>query len=107
VQEEGRGRLVGVGRLVADPAHETVEYAILISDAWQNRELGNLLTDVCLEIAQRWGLQRIVAQTTTDNPRMIAVFEKRGFTVTYDPEGDAVDVEKSLVVTTPSSNSPG
>lgn len=96
VQEEGRRRLVGVGRLVADPAQETVEYAVLISDAWQNRDLGNLLTDVCLEIAQRWGLARIVAQTTTDNPRMIAVFEKRGFKVSYDPDGEAVDVEKAL-----------
>ena len=38
--EGGQRRLVGVGRLVADPDHETVEYAVLVSDAWQNRGLG-------------------------------------------------------------------
>jgi len=95
-RHEGRRRLIGVGRLVADPDHVTGEYAVLIADAWQNRDLGNLLTDVCLEVAGRWGLAKVVAQTTTDNPRMIAMFQKRGFTVTFDPGGEAVDVEKSL-----------
>ncbi len=96
VQEEGRRQLVGVGRLVADPDHEVVEFAILIRDSWQNRDLGNLITDECLDIVRRWGLKKVVVQTTTDNPRMIAVFRKRGFTVSFDPDGDAVDVELTL-----------
>ena len=48
-------KLVGVGRLVADPDHETAEYAVLVTDAWQNRGLGGVLTDYCLEIAARLG----------------------------------------------------
>jgi acetyltransferase len=95
--EEGR-RLVGVGRLVADPDHETVEYAVLVSDAWQNRGLGSLLTDTCLEIAQHWGLRRIVAETTTDNDRMITVFRKRGFAVEIDPDGRLVTVSRALAI---------
>jgi acetyltransferase len=53
VVEEGKRRIIGVGRLIADPDYENVEYAILVADAWQNRELGNTLTDYCLEVARK------------------------------------------------------
>ena len=91
--EGGARRLVGVGRLVADPDHEAVEYAVLVEDAWQSRGLGGTLTDVCLEIARQWRPRRIVAETTTDNGRMIAVFRRRGFTVEIDPDGRVVHCE--------------
>ncbi len=98
VAEIGTGeqrKLIGVGRLVADPGHENGEYAVLVVDAWQRKELGGLLTDYCIEIARGWNLKRIVAQTTTDNHPMIAVFERRGFDVTRG-EDSAVEVSKAL-----------
>jgi acetyltransferase len=82
----GRARL-GVGRLIADPDLETVEYAVLVADAYQNRGLGGLLTDTCLEIAAGWGVKRMVAQTTSDNVRMLALFRERGFEVMPGEEG--------------------
>ena len=94
--EEGQKKLIGVGRLVADPDHETVEYAILIVDAWQQKELGNIITDFCLEIAEKWKLKKLVAQTTTDNKRMISVFQKRGFEVRINNQDSTVDVRKVL-----------
>lgn len=96
VVEEGRRKLVGVGRLIADPDHETVEYAILIIDAWQNRDLGNSITDYCLDIAAQWNFRNIIAQTTTDNQRMINVFRKRGFEVAINTQDSTVDVKKVL-----------
>jgi acetyltransferase len=98
VAELGDGdarQLIGVGRLIADPDHQEVEYAVLIADAWQNKELGSILTDYCLEVARGWRLRRIVAQTTAENRPMIAVFEKRGFTVTIGSDS-TVDVVKEL-----------
>ncbi len=86
-REGGEPRLVGVGRLVAEPEHEAAEYAVLVSDAWQNRGLGGVLTDACEEIARGWGLKRMEAQTTADNARMLALFKKRGYTVEPDEEG--------------------
>ncbi len=94
--DHGSRKLLGVGRLVADPDHENVEYAVLIVDEWQNRGLGGILTDFCFEIAKKWGLKRIVAQTTTDNPRMIEVFRKRGFSIAIDPSSSLVEVERAL-----------
>lgn len=96
IEEKGEKRLTGVGRLVADPDLETVEYAVLVSDRWQNRGLGGMLTDVCLEIAREWGMKKVYAQTTTDNPRMVHLFENREFKVDHSPGGAVVDVEKEL-----------
>jgi acetyltransferase len=94
--ENGEKKLLGVGRLVADPDHETVEYAVLVSDKWQDKGLGSIITDYCFDIAKHWGLKRIVAQTTNDNKRMISVFEKRGFQIEVDPSSSLVEVEKDL-----------
>jgi len=96
IVQEGKRKLIGVGRLIADPDHETVEYAILIPDAWQQKDLGNILTDYCLEIAGTWNLKKFVAQTTTDNKRMISVFQKRGFKISINSQDSTVDVEKEL-----------
>jgi acetyltransferase len=97
IVKDGKRKLIGVGRLIADPDHETVEYAILIPDAWQQKDLGNILTDYCLEIAGKWNLKKFVAQTTTDNKRMISVFKKRGFRISVNSQDSTVDVEKELL----------
>jgi acetyltransferase len=93
--QDGNRKLLGVGRLIADPDHQEVEYAVLIADAWQKKELGSILTDYCLEIAKKWHLKRIVAQTTTDNSRMISVFRKRGFQINIANDS-TVDVVKEI-----------
>ena len=75
--DDGRRKLLGVGRLVADPGRETAEYAVLVGDRWQNRGLGGLLTDYCESIAAAWGVRKVVAQTTSSNRRMVQVFANR------------------------------
>ncbi len=96
IVENGKRRLLGVGRLIADPDHESVEYAVLITDAWQKRELGSLITDHCMEVARRWNLKRVIAITTTNNRPMISVFEKRGFSIKYSDDDNSVEVEKEI-----------
>ncbi|MGE5741810.1 MAG: GNAT family N-acetyltransferase [Candidatus Aminicenantes bacterium RBG_16_66_30] len=100
VAEVGEGadrKFVGVGRLVAEPGRTSAEYAVLVQDAWQDKGLGGLLTDYCLGIAKEWGTRTVTAITTTDNPRMIAVFEKRGFRIVNDLESSLVEVSKDLL----------
>jgi acetyltransferase len=96
VVEDGQKKLIGVGRLIADLDHETVEYAVLISDAWQKKELGTLLTEYCVEIARQWHLKRVAAETTKDNQAMITVFKKLGFKVVYNQD-TGVSVSMDLV----------
>ncbi len=96
VEEEGERKLIGVGRLVADMNHEAAEYAVIVVDRWHGHGLGGLLTDYCLEVAKRWGVKRVVAETSKDNARMLATFRKRGFEINDSQEEDVVLVGKDV-----------
>lgn len=95
LEEEGRKKLIGVGRLIADPDLETMEYAILITDAWQKKELGNILTSYCTEIAKKRGIKLLAAETTKDNKPMISVFRKLNFKIRFN-EDTTVSVSKNI-----------
>lgn len=85
--EDGRRKLLGVGRLVADPGLANAEYAVLVGDPWQNRGLGGILTDFCERIAREWGAARIEAQTTSSNNRMVNLFVNRSWCQEPGEEG--------------------
>lgn len=95
VEEEGQKKIVGVGRLIADPDVEVMEFAILITDAWQKRDLGNIITNYCSEIAKSRGVKRLIAETTRDNKPMISVFRKLNFKIKFN-EDSSVTVSKEL-----------
>ncbi len=96
VEEEGQRKLIGVGRLVADVDHETAEYAVIVADRWQGHGLGGLLTDFCLDVAKRWGVKRLVAETARNNSRALATFANRGFEISDQQEEGVVLVSKEL-----------
>lgn len=95
VEEEGRKKLIGVGRLIADPDVEMMEYAVLITDAWQKKELGYILTEYCIEIAKIRQVKTLVAETTRDNKPMISVFKRLNFKIRFNEDG-TVTVKKDL-----------
>jgi acetyltransferase len=92
--EDGKVKLAGVGRLVADPDRRSAEYAVLVADPWQGHGLADLLTDSCLEIARSWGVEEVYAETTPDNARMIAVVRGHGFAVRRRVEDGVVCGER-------------
>ena len=99
VAEIGQGkerRLIGIGRLVADPSRETAEFAILVPDEWQGRGLGTALTNYCLQVAEQWGVRRVVAETEWDNDRMLAAFRHCGFDVPPADPGGTVVASRTL-----------
>lgn len=95
IEEDGKKKLIGVGRLISDLDHESAEYAVLITDAWQKKDLGTILTEYCYEIAKNWGVKRVAAETTKDNQAMIQVFKKLGFDVNYNQD-TTVSVSKNI-----------
>ncbi|HOI49161.1 MAG TPA: GNAT family N-acetyltransferase, partial [Prolixibacteraceae bacterium] len=95
VEEEGHKKLIGVGRLIADPDLEVMEYAILVTDAWQQKELGYTLTQYCMKIAKNRGIGQLAAETTKDNKPMLAVFRKLNFKIRFN-EDTTVSVHKYL-----------
>jgi acetyltransferase len=96
VEEAGERKLIGVGRLVADVDHEAAEYAVIVADRWQGHGLGGKLTDYCCDVARRWGVRRLVAETTRDNASALATFRNRGFEVDHQAAEGVVLVRKEL-----------
>ena len=63
-----------------------MEYAILITEAWQKKELGFIITNYCIEIAKSRGIKILVAETTRDNKPMISVFRKINFKIRFNED---------------------
>jgi acetyltransferase len=88
VEEEGRRRFVGVGRLILYMDKKTGEFAVAVTDAWQKRGAGSQMIDFCIEMSRKRGVERISTVMLPDNTIIIKMFERRGFTLTRD--GDLV-----------------
>ena len=65
-QRQGWSRHVGEIRIVADPA-------------FRRRGLGHVLADAILDLAQKAGLEKLLAQMVSDKPEPIRVFKRLGF----------------------------
>jgi acetyltransferase len=78
--DNGR-EVLGVGRLSKVHGANEAEFAIVISDAWQNRGLGTELLSRLLQIARDEHLDRVTANILPDNLEMQRVCEKLGFTL--------------------------
>jgi len=79
IEEDRERKLIGVGRLTSDPNLEEAELAVVVSDPWQGRGVGSLLTDYCIEIARERGIKRIVAEMLPDNEIILGMLRRRGF----------------------------
>ncbi|MHC4912992.1 MAG: acetate--CoA ligase alpha subunit [Planctomycetota bacterium] len=77
----GKKRMLGVVRLISDPYNETAEFAIVVGDPWHGQGLGNMFTDMILDVARQRGSKKITANVLKDNFIMKHIFEKRGFTI--------------------------
>jgi len=86
VDEEGKKKMAGVARMVADPYNDTGEFAIVVADPWQNQGLGDKLMDYILEIAKKRGIKRVYADFLRDNYIMMHMFKKRNFQIAKDED---------------------
>lgn len=98
--DDGR-ELVGVAQLVADPNHESAEFAVLVPDIWQGLGIGGTLLDYCLELARGWGIQRVTAETEPRNQRMLGLFRRHGFRADIHLDDDVVLLERDILPLAP------
>jgi acetyltransferase len=77
--QSGEPEILGVARLSKTPGRAEAEFAILLSDQWQNRGLGSRLLRLLLQIARDERLARVTANILPDNLEMQRVCEKLGF----------------------------
>ena len=78
----GRNQILGVARLSKIHGLDEAEFAVLITDKWQNLGLGHELLRQLIEVARAEKLSRLTGQILADNPAMRHLCEKLGFVVT-------------------------
>ncbi|MDD4091782.1 MAG: GNAT family N-acetyltransferase [Smithellaceae bacterium] len=73
-------KFLGIARLIKNKRREgEAEYAIIISDPWQNKSLGITLSEQCIELAKKEGYKTIRAETIQQNHAMIRIFRRCDF----------------------------
>jgi acyl-CoA synthetase (NDP forming)/RimJ/RimL family protein N-acetyltransferase len=73
-------KFLGIARLIKNKRCEgEAEYAIIISDPWQNKSLGQTLSRQCIELARKEGYKTIRAETLQENYAMLRIFRHCDF----------------------------
>ncbi|MBA3505222.1 MAG: GNAT family N-acetyltransferase [Betaproteobacteria bacterium] len=88
--------IVGIARYIANPDHESAEFAVVVGDAWQGRGVGTMLLERLIAAAKRHGFKRLQGAVLRANEAMLTFAQRRGFTLRSDqndPEQVAVVLE--------------
>jgi acetyltransferase len=87
LKQEGRKRIIGIGRLIVEPGQNSGEYVVLVHDDHHGKGLGYKLVDMLIGVAQDKGLDKIYGIVLSRNEKMLRVARKLGFTTTLQPDG--------------------
>ncbi len=75
----GERRIIAVGRMSKLHAGNEAEVAVLVSDQYQNRGLGNELIRQVIQVARDEKLSRVSAEMLPDNLAMQVIIKRSGF----------------------------
>ena len=87
IVQNGKRRILGVGRLSIEPDGKSGEFAIIVTDEFQNAGLGTKLTDHVLEVAEDMGVERVYSVMLAENYRALSLMKRMGFSLTYSDDG--------------------
>jgi GNAT superfamily N-acetyltransferase len=76
---ERAGEIVAVARYDRAPGTDQAEVAFVVDDAFQGQGLGTILLQSLAETARAYGVRWLVADTLSENFRMLNVFRHAGF----------------------------
>lgn len=75
----GVAEILGVGRLIRDPAGEAGEYALTVRTDLGGRGYGRFLMERLINYARRIGLKEVFGLVLSENEAMLALCRKLGF----------------------------
>lgn len=87
IKQGEKRRIIGIGRLIAEPGLNSGQFAVLVHDDFQGKGVGAMLLDMMIGIAQEKGFDEIYGIVLTDNQRMLRVCRRLGFSTTKLPDG--------------------
>ena len=69
------------------PVPVSVQFAIVVADAWQGKGLGEKLISRVIEIARDHGVKSLWGEVLAQNVPMLGLVKKMGFTLQPPDEG--------------------
>jgi acetyltransferase len=93
---KGKYEILGVGRMSKLHGSGTAEFAVVVTDKWQNKGLGTELTKRLIHIAKHERLTRLVAYTLLENHDMQNMCKKLGFQVKRTSHDSECVIEMDL-----------
>jgi acetyltransferase len=94
--KKGASQIVAVGRLSRVHMANDARFALLVSDAFQNRGLGSQLLVKLIETARAEKIGRVIGDILKDNAGMQHICSKAGFALKDLPEQGLVRAEIAL-----------
>jgi acetyltransferase len=82
--ESQKPMILGISRLSKVPGGRDAEFAIVISDSWQNQGLGTQLLRLLIQVARDENIQHLFGTIMAQNLEMRRLAEKLGFQLTSD-----------------------
>jgi acetyltransferase len=89
-REPGRFETLGVVRAVADPDNANAEFAIIVRSDIKGQGLGPILLKKLIDYCQSRGTKELVGEALANNPRLIGLVRRFGFTVTHAEHGSVL-----------------
>ena len=88
--EDESEQMIGSARYALAADGESVEFALVVADAWQRYGLGRRLMGALIEVARNKGYRAIFGDVLGKNAKMLRLMQGLGFTVQPHPEDSAL-----------------
>ena len=79
-RQGGREVELGVARYFTNPDGESGEFALVVADEWQRKGIGTRLMSCLIEAAREKGFRTLQGEVMANNPKMLHLMGKLGFT---------------------------
>jgi acetyltransferase len=74
-------KMLGVARLVSDPAGREAEFAVLVGDPWQGMGIGGALMERIIDVAEKRRIHSLWGIVLAENTTMLDLARKLGFSI--------------------------
>jgi acetyltransferase len=94
--KDGKAEILGVARMSKLHGANEAEFAVVVTDKYQNKGLGTELTRRLVQIARNEKLARLTAYTLQENREMQRMCKKLGFEVSHTMGESEVLIDMNL-----------
>jgi acetyltransferase len=77
---------VGVSRYITNPDQTSCEFSLVVADEFSGKGIGSRLMESIIDVARDKGLAEIDGLVLANNPDMLKLVRRLGFTVKPFPE---------------------